>query len=305
MQNQEIENTVSNLINEPTLAAFSLQVQATMTTPSRAGKKSRPVWVVTGNVFGLEDFFREIEGRKFRGHWSFFKDPSDYILDHVQNNKRLSYSEQLENAVERKLEKAERYDSYAINAKTRADNSCEKAAGMGSVIPMGQPILVGHYSERRHRKAIERIDRNMQKSVEETQKAEYFSDKARRLSRAGEELESRQFVGNRIADAKKQIAQLSKWADETNPRLVQAKEKLNFWQDRLVNIEANQKEQGRTIASPETVKNGDLVWYIGSWLPVVRVNKKTVTISHWLGIPTFNYKIEYTRISKFQSKPTI
>jgi len=39
-------------------------------------------------------------------------------------------------------------------------------------------------------------------------------------------------------------------------------------------------EEGKQIASPETIKIGDLVFYIGSWMPVVRVNRKTVTVSH-------------------------
>lgn len=304
MQNQEINNVNSETTQQPTLASFDLRVQETMTTPSRPGKKPRSVWVVSGNVFGLEDFFRNIKGRKFRGSWSFFKDPSYDILDHLQNNKRLSYAEQVEASIERKIEKATRYESYAINAEKRAESRHKRADAIGSMIPMGQPILVGHHSERRHRKDIERINQNMRKSIEESKKSEYFSDKSERLERATKKLESRRFIGNRIDDAKKEIAQLSKWAAPNNSRLLQAKEKLEYWQNRLATIETKQKEEGCTVASPETVKIGDLVYYIGSWLPVVRVNKKTVTVSNWLDVPHFQYKIAYTRISEFKSKPT-
>ena len=38
--------------------------------------------------------------------------------------------------------------------------------------------------------------------------------------------------------------------------------------------------------------------------PVVRVNMKTVTVSHWLGIATMTYKIEYTKIKDVKAKPT-
>jgi len=143
----------------------------------------------------------------------------------------------------------------------------------------------------------------MQKSVKESRKAEYFSEKSARLARAESKLENREFVGNRIADAERELAQLLKWINPESPRLIQAQEKIDYWSKRLAEIEAKHETEGRGVASPETIKVGDLVWYIGSWLPVVRVNKKTVTVSHWLNIPTFNYKIEYTRISKFQSKP--
>lgn len=43
---------------------------------------------------------------------------------------------------------------------------------------MGQPILVGHHSERRHRRDIKRIDQAMGKAVEEQKKAEYYAGKA-------------------------------------------------------------------------------------------------------------------------------
>lgn len=302
MQTQEIQNTASE--NESlTLADFGLQVIQTMTTPTRPNKKPRPVWVVSGDVFGLEESFRELGGRVFRGSWSFFEDPSDGILEYIQNNKRLSYAEQVQSRTDRKLLKAIRYESYAANAEARSETRFKAVNSILSLIPLGQPILVGHHSERRHRKDIERMDRNMQKSVEESKKAEYFADKASSLSRADGVLQSRRYIGNRIAESEKSIRQLSKWASAEHPRLIQAQEKLDFWQTRLAEIEAQKREEGLQIASPEVVKVGDLICYKGSWMPVVRVNKKTVTVSHWMDIPSFQYKIPYTRIEKFKSKP--
>ncbi|MBX2987796.1 MAG: DUF3560 domain-containing protein [Bdellovibrionaceae bacterium] len=304
MQQEAIENNAVQTTETPTLATFGVQVVETMTTPSRPGKKPRPVWVARGNVFGLEEFFRGIKGRKFRGAWSFFEDPSAAILDQLQNHGRQSYAEQVESKVERDLAKAERYQTYAANAEARAESRYNTARAIGSAIPLGQPILVGHHSERRHRRDIERIDQNMRKSVEESDKAAYLKGRAFDLSHSQERLENRRFVGNRISDIEKEIRQLSKWANETNPRLVQAREKLAFWQGQLTEIEAKRKEEGGNVASPETIKVGDLVYYIGSWMPVVRVNRKTVTVSHGLDIPHFHYKIAYTRIEKFQSKPS-
>ena len=302
MQNQESISAALNSNIPSTLAAFGLQVQEKMTTPSRPGKKPRPVWVVSGNIFGLETFFRDIEGRKFRGQWSFFKDPTDNTLEHLKIEKRLSFAEQVENNLERKPEKAARYESYAINAEARSESCYKRASTIGAMIPMGQPILINHYSEKRHRKDIERIDSNMRKSIEESKKAEYFSDKADLLGQAEAKLESRQFIGNRIDDAKKEIAQLSKWLSADNPRLVQANEKLGYWQNRMNQIETRMKEDGHIVPSSETIKVGDLVEY-GGWYPVVRINKKTVTVSHWLDIPKFTYKIPYSRIKAIKARP--
>jgi Domain of unknown function (DUF3560) len=46
------------------------------------------------------------------------------------------------------------------------------------MIPLGQPILVGHHSEKRHRKDLTRIDEHFGKAKEHHDKAEYFRRRA-------------------------------------------------------------------------------------------------------------------------------
>jgi hypothetical protein len=46
------------------------------------------------------------------------------------------------------------------------------------MIPLGQPILVGHHSEKRHRKDLTRIDQHFAKAKEHHDKAEYFRRRA-------------------------------------------------------------------------------------------------------------------------------
>ena len=46
------------------------------------------------------------------------------------------------------------------------------------MIPLGQPILVGHHSEKRHRKVLNRIDRHFAEAKEHHDKAEYFHRRA-------------------------------------------------------------------------------------------------------------------------------
>lgn len=48
-------------------------------------------------------------------------------------------------------------------------------------IPMGQPVLVGHHSERHHRRALERSDSNMRAAVEAGKRAQHHEQKARGL----------------------------------------------------------------------------------------------------------------------------
>lgn len=82
---------------------------------------------------------------------------------------------------ERKEARLEAFQRLAQSNEKLSVSAYEQAKEIGSYIPMGQPILVGHHSERRHRRDLERIDNNMRKSVEASQKAEYYSQRAETL----------------------------------------------------------------------------------------------------------------------------
>ncbi|MBE9572405.1 MAG: DUF3560 domain-containing protein [Proteobacteria bacterium] len=67
----------------------------------------------------------------------------------------------------------------AQKASTQADGLYDTADKMASVIPFGQPILVGHHSEKRDRNYRNRISNTYQKSMEASDKAAYYSNKAK------------------------------------------------------------------------------------------------------------------------------
>lgn len=78
------------------------------------------------------------------------------------------------NSYERKQEaKRARLEAAADRAAARAAAAYKRAdlREEASGIPFGQPILVGHHSERRHRKAIERADNAMRTSIDESKRA--------------------------------------------------------------------------------------------------------------------------------------
>lgn len=79
---------------------------------------------------------------------------------------------------ERKQARLGRYKEYARNAKQRSEVAYNKAHQIADFIPFGQPILVGHHSEGRHRSDLKRIDNNMRKSIEEDGKSDYWQHRA-------------------------------------------------------------------------------------------------------------------------------
>jgi prefoldin subunit 5 len=79
---------------------------------------------------------------------------------------------------ERKEGKIDAYKERARKANVIADQESNKARNMGSVIPFGQPIMIGHHSEGRHRALLKRIDTAHRKASEAYNKADYYEDKA-------------------------------------------------------------------------------------------------------------------------------
>lgn len=84
------------------------------------------------------------------------------------------------NAQVRAQNKSDKLSGYAQNAEKRSNAAYKKAdlSESATGIPFGQPILVGHHSERRHRKVLENADRAMRKSIEEGEKAEDYQRRA-------------------------------------------------------------------------------------------------------------------------------
>jgi len=82
-------------------------------------------------------------------------------------------------------ERREYYLNKAQKAKQQAAAAHERADKIASFIPPGQPILVGHHSEKRHRKDLEKIDHGIRASINLNEKAEYYEQKAASVGKAG------------------------------------------------------------------------------------------------------------------------
>jgi len=73
---------------------------------------------------------------------------------------------------------AERYSDYADRARERAARDAAMRDSILDQIPFGQPVLVGHHSERRHRRDLDRVDRLSQSVYENTAKRDYWQHRA-------------------------------------------------------------------------------------------------------------------------------
>lgn len=102
----------------------------------------------------------------------------------VKKSTPFTESERKKQLKEKQLSKPTKYREWGEKRKVKAKQSYERATSISDMIPLGQPILVGHHSEKHHRSDIAKIERGMDKAVEHTKKAETFLARASSLERA-------------------------------------------------------------------------------------------------------------------------
>lgn len=89
-----------------------------------------------------------------------------------------AYQEKLDN-------KRERLEARAFKFSKISDQAHVSADRMSSYIPLGQPILVGHHSEKRHRRDLERIHNGYRKSWEASKRAQQLQERAANVGSGG------------------------------------------------------------------------------------------------------------------------
>lgn len=222
-----------------------------------------------------------------------------------------TYAEVVEERRQALERKSERFSTFAEHAEQRAEEHIKKADL--SFIPMGQPILMGHHSQRRHERDIERSNRHSDQAMEETKKAQMWDHRAntaenlltkmeeskpymsgkiaqaeadirlweRRIEKSGifiKIFEDKGFVPDLIASACGFSPGAIESARQDNERakheLPQAQEKRDYWKAKLESIGG--------VFDISTLKKGDKIKTTHGEFTVKSVNKKTVTVSPWL-----------------------
>jgi hypothetical protein len=177
-------------------------------------------------------------------------------------------------------ERADAHAERATRERGRSNERHEAARAAVAMIPTGQPILVGHHSERRHRRDLERHDRNMRKAIEHGERA---SEAARRSDsvRAGAEARERPVVmGRKVARLQAEQRQLARllqsatgeYAEQLRARQHVVDADLGFLREAI-------ERSGVRVYTRADIQKGDLV-QLGrrGWQLVVKANPKTVAV---------------------------
>ena len=94
----------------------------------------------------------------------------------------LQFAEEIEDEdkslVDRAEERADRFEAYSDNRAADAQRAKAGVAAIADNIPFGQPILVGHHSEKHARKHAQQIENGMRHAVKMWETAEYWTRRA-------------------------------------------------------------------------------------------------------------------------------
>jgi len=155
-------------------------------------------------------------------------------------------------------ERRERYEKLAEKALKEAAAAHKAADQISSFIPLGQPILVGHHSEGRHRRDLVRIRRNTQKAFEAQDKSEYYSRRAASVGTGGISSDDPDAIDKlkaRLAELEEHHAQMkaaNKQAPGTYPgySLQNSNANLRRIRERIAALEKAATRQSSEIKTP-------------------------------------------------------
>jgi len=82
------------------------------------------------------------------------------------------------NLQERAKSKAERYAQWSEGADRKSNEFYQKSKKDSEFLSLGEPVKVGHHSEKRHRKIIKQAQDNSTKMVEHWDKAKALAEKS-------------------------------------------------------------------------------------------------------------------------------
>lgn len=220
----------------------------------------------------------------------------------------------------RRADRAEALEAKAARKANVVDQAWKRSERADAAVPPGgEPVKIGHHSEGRHRRSIERAHTALGAFVEASQDADTA---AARAEVAGHSIETRHnpvTVANRIAkfeaEARRRQRKLDgytkvyftdsqgkKYGDVFPPatgeyrirleaELAELTDQNTYWKG----VRAEQVTSGEaTDYGPDTISKGDFVRCRGGWCEVLRVNPKSVSV----GSHGVRFKITYPGIKE-------
>ena len=145
---------------------------------------------------------------------------------------------------ERKEARKLRYEELSKKAEERSKQYSNSNANRILMMTPGQPIIIGHHSEKKARRLHEKAWQDIGKSIEEDKKSKYYKDKV-------ESIENSKVIYNDDPNATQKLNDKLEYLERTR-EIIKADEEHTSWQ--LQNIGARIRETKRRIARLEKLE---------------------------------------------------
>ena len=205
---------------------------------------------------------------------------------------------------ERAEQRAERFDEYHDKRTADAESAHSAIKRLADGIPLGQPILVGHHSERHARKDAERIENGMRRAVKMWETAEYWTRRAAGAISHAKYKERPDVRARRIKRIEADLRKVER-SDKESARGLLLRW-AEHYKNRLAYERAMLADAGGTVAQrtgPE-VGGGCQCWaspgHGAGWSYIQKVNKVSVTVlDNWgNGGPCFKRTIPFDKLRR-------
>ncbi|WP_052499799.1 DUF3560 domain-containing protein [Streptomyces vietnamensis] len=193
---------------------------------------------------------------------------------------------------ERAADRAERFSARADRVAGVSTAAFAEACRIGSAILFGQPVLVGHYSEGRHRRDLVRIGASQLQGIDEGNRAERWAGRADAAARYEQHRKGPARTLRRLKELEASLRGLEKLLagesafgssrDITKPenvaeltrRHAETVDEINHWREIITEAEAD----GFKLWSRADFTKGDYARSRGRWYEALRVNGASVTV---------------------------
>jgi hypothetical protein len=180
---------------------------------------------------------------------------------------------------------AERADRLQERSKKKAQEGqtlIERSHQMGEIIPLGQPILEGHYSEGRDRRYRDRIRKMFEKGYEAAKESETLQRQAQGSARNQASKHQPDAIARRIERLIKDLKNCVNY------------ERAEYLRGEIARLQAELDTLGGTPWDRLNVQVGDIVKTAHGTREVLKINRKTITADRGYGLGLF--KIPFTDV---------
>ena len=177
----------------------------------------------------------------------------------VENGGTVDYAE----------ERGDRLEARAEKAQAKGDARFAATQRIAEIIPLGQPVLLGHHSEGRHRRDLERIRGGYDKAFTEMKKADRLESAAAASRRHQDRLLDAGAIVRRIAKLEDDLAAAVRNGREDTAAILR---------ERLVEQREFLSEAGGSpVEASASVQRGDLIKIHGHEVRVLSVGPKSIS----------------------------